>query len=66
MHELTEKEKLASLGGLVSGIAHEINTPLGVSVSAASYLKTINEQMVSQVADGQLKKSQLIEYFLQP
>ncbi len=63
MHELIEKEKLASLGGLVSGIAHEINTPLGVSVSAASYLKTINEQMVAEVANGQLKKSQLIEYF---
>lgn len=63
MNELIEKEKLASLGGLVSGIAHEINTPLGVSVSAASYLKEINDKMVSSAVGGQMTKSQLLEYF---
>ncbi len=60
--QLVESEKLASLGQLVAGIAHEINTPVGVSVTAASTLAEQTEKLQALYRDGSMKRSDLDHY----
>jgi len=50
---LVETEKLASLGGLVAGVAHEINTPVGIVVSTASYLSDRTQSVQALAKAGQ-------------
>lgn len=57
--QLVQSEKMASLGGLVAGISHEINTPIGIGVTSATTLQEEFKILSRAFADGSLKRSTL-------
>lgn len=60
--KLIEAEKLSSLGGMVAGIAHEINTPLGLCITLHSYIQDHHNVLKKQFADGQIRKQDLSDF----
>ncbi|WP_372869880.1 two-component regulator propeller domain-containing protein [Shewanella sp.] len=60
--ELIDKEKMATLGGLVASITHEVNTPIGISVTAASHLEDRVREFTAAFENGEADETDFIQY----
>ncbi|MCJ8273642.1 MAG: ATP-binding protein, partial [Psychrosphaera sp.] len=61
--ELAESEKQVGLGKMVAGVSHELNTPLGIGITAISLLETQVDKLKNQMQSGKLTKAAFERFF---
>ncbi len=61
-NQLIESEKMSALGGLVAGVAHEINTPVGISITASSNLLEQSKRIADLYKENKISRTAFKEY----
>ncbi len=63
--QLSESQKMADIGAMVGGLTHDVNTPLGIGISAVTFLQKQTKNILENFANSTLNKSDLKNYLEQ-
>jgi len=60
--KLVESEKMASLGGLVAGVSHEINTPVGLALTSVTHLSDEFKILIKKYENGEMSEDDFTNF----